>query len=108
MGLPLGGNEIQSDARQGEASPIIDLISELGLQSLLPRGTITFFSDYDSHRRPSTIDLVLASEKLANEILRCHVYDQQHGSDHEAIETHFSLQIPRPITEPRLLWKSAP
>ena len=64
-----GGNEIQSDVHQGEALPIIDFILELGLQSLLPRGIITFFSNHDSYRRSSTIDLVLTSEKLANEVL---------------------------------------
>src|ERR1700722_440036 len=33
-----GGNDV---TRQGEADPIIDLMAEVGLRSLLPRGTIT-------------------------------------------------------------------
>src|SRR5216117_4126994 len=52
-----GGNDV-SPARQGEADPIIDLMSEYTLRSLLPRGTKTWH-DGDS---ATTIDLVLVSE----------------------------------------------
>jgi hypothetical protein len=45
-------------ARQGEADPIIDLMTEHTLSSLLPRGTKTWQGgDYET-----TIDLMLASK----------------------------------------------
>ena len=103
-----GGNEVQSDTRQGEGTPIVNFMAEHGLQSLLPRGTPTFFGDHNSRRRLSTIDLVLATEDLAGNMLRCRAHGSQHGSDHEAIETHLNLQAPQPTSEPKRLWKSAP
>ncbi|EAQ90174.1 hypothetical protein CHGG_06793 [Chaetomium globosum CBS 148.51] len=54
-----GGDDV-SPMRQGEADPIIDLMNELVLSTLLPRGTITWQAGGYS----STIDLVLASEEL--------------------------------------------
>ncbi len=46
-----------SAMRQGEAEPIIDLMNEHGLCSLLPRGTRT----WQGQDQESTIDLVLAT-----------------------------------------------
>src|SRR5947208_2114512 len=61
----------------------------LGLQSLLPWGTKTF-------QRPdgtgiSTIDLILASERVTRTLVKCCIYDIDHGSDHRAIETETAI-----------------
>lgn len=58
------GDEVTS-RRQGEAGPIIDLMDEHGLLSLLPRGTKT----WESPDRETTIDLMLASTELAEEVV---------------------------------------
>lgn len=58
----------------------------MGLQSLLPRGTKTFqVGQYET-----TIDLALASDVLAAQMLRCEVHDVEHGSDHRAIASVFN------------------
>ena len=89
-----GGNEVHSDTYQGEGTLIVDFMAEHGLQSLLPRGTPTFFNDHSSRRRLSTIDLILATEDLAGNMLKCRIYYSQHESDDKTIETHLSLQAP--------------
>jgi hypothetical protein len=58
-----GGNEVATDARQGEAEPLTLFIQDISLQSVLPRGTITWRQD----RRKSTIDLILASRRLTQD-----------------------------------------
>ena len=98
-----GGDEVSAD-RQGEADPIIELMSEHGLCSLLPRGTRT----WRNGGRESTIDLVLASEGLATSVVRCGIHATEHGSDHSAIETTFDVVTPEPVAEERLLFKNAP
>ena len=64
-----GGDDV-SQERQGEADPIIDLMSEHALHSLLPRGTKTWQKG-DSE---TTIDLVLASEELAGSVIKCAIH----------------------------------
>ncbi|OHE90225.1 zinc knuckle [Colletotrichum orchidophilum] len=98
-----GGDEI-SMARQGEADPIIDLMDEFGLSSLLPRGTKT----WQRGEHQSTIDLVLASEDPTNSLVKCAIHETEHGSDHRAIETIFDVSIPTPTPRERLLFKNAP
>ncbi|GKU15961.1 unnamed protein product, partial [Fusarium langsethiae] len=76
--------------RQGEADPIIDLMNDFMLRSLLRRGTKTWQSgDYET-----TIDLVLASEELADANIKCAIYGTEHGSDHRTIETVFDISVP--------------
>ena len=53
-----GGDGIATTVRQGEAADIIHLLYEFDLQSLLPRGTITF----EAYQGESTIDLCLTTE----------------------------------------------
>ena len=98
-----GGDDVSS-VRQGEADPIIDLMNELTLSTLLPRGTIT----WQAGGYGSTIDLVLASEELAEAVIRCGVHRTEHGSDHRAIETVFDIEVPVPTHHDRLLLKNAP
>ena len=87
-----GGDHIAASRRMGEASPIIELMTDLQLRSLLPRGTIT----YSSGRWTSTIDLMLASDFLATRKISCQLHHTENGSDHRPIETCFELDtIPR-------------
>ncbi|KAJ3454196.1 hypothetical protein MRS44_018090 [Fusarium solani] len=98
-----GGDEV-TGRRQGEASPIIDLMDEHGLLSLLPRGTKT----WEGPGGESTIDLMLASAELADEMVHCGIHPTEHGSDHRAIETEFDLTTPERMAGSRLLFKNAP
>ncbi|KJZ68744.1 hypothetical protein HIM_11864 [Hirsutella minnesotensis 3608] len=98
-----GGDEV-SIQRQGEAAPIIELMNEHGLQSLLPRGTKT----WQCNDQESTIDLVLATSELADEMVACTTHPTDHGSDHRAIQTRFDVSTPERIATPRLLFKNAP
>ncbi|KAG6979443.1 putative RNA-directed DNA polymerase from transposon X-element [Fusarium oxysporum f. sp. conglutinans] len=71
-----GGDDI-SVARQGEADPIIDLMNDFMLRSLLRRGTKTWQSrDYET-----TIDLVLAPEDLADATIRCAIHENGQVDD---------------------------
>jgi exonuclease III len=98
-----GGDEV-SVARQGEADPIIDLMNDFMLRSLLRRDTKT----WQSGGYETTIDLVLASEELANANIKCAIHGTEHGSDHRTIETVFDISVPAPKQEERLLFKNAP
>lgn len=98
-----GGDDV-TGRRQGEAGPIIDLMDEHGLLSLLPRGTKT----WEGPGGESTIDLTLASAELADEVVHCGIYPTEHGSDHRAIQAEFDLAMPERTAEPRLLFKNAP
>ncbi len=98
-----GGEDVTLE-RQGEADPIIDLMTEFSLSSLLPRGTKTWHGgDHET-----TIDLVLASKELADTTLKCAVHKTEHGSDHRAIKTVFDTAVPTPKQQERLLFKNAP
>ncbi len=86
-----GGDDVAPE-RQGEADPIIDLMSDYHLQSLLPRGTKT----WQKGPLSTIIDLVLVSEELAASVLKCDLHETEHGSDHSAIETGFELETIEP------------
>ncbi|KAF4338140.1 reverse transcriptase [Fusarium beomiforme] len=74
------------------------------LRSLLRRGTKTWQSgDYET-----TINLVLASEELADINIKCAIHSTEHGSDHRMIETVFDISVLAPKHEERLLFKNAP
>lgn len=100
-----GGSRADQSRYQGEADAIIDLMAEFGLQSLLPRGTITFES---SNGASSTIDLTLASPRLVEDKISCIISSTEHGSDHQAIETMFDITIEDQIFAHRKLWREAP
>ncbi|KAI2886808.1 hypothetical protein CBS63078_10859 [Aspergillus niger] len=85
-----GGDLLATSKRQGEADPILWFMAEFGLQSLLPRGTITFIGSQGR----STVDLTLASPSLAERMLRCQVHPVEHGSDHHAIISTFKINTP--------------
>lgn len=98
-----GGDDI-SWLRQGEGDDIVDLMNDFALSSLLPRGTKTWRGgDFES-----TIDLVLVSEDLATNMIKCATLTTDHGSDHQAIETVFDVAVPQQQQQDRLLFKNAP
>ncbi|KAG6996291.1 RNA-directed DNA polymerase from mobile element jockey [Fusarium oxysporum f. sp. conglutinans] len=99
-----GGDEV-TGRRQGEAGPIIELMGEHGLHSLLPRGTKTWEGPGG---KTSTIDLALASTELADEMTSCGIHPTEHGSDHRAIWTEFDTKPPERTPSDRLLFKNAP
>jgi hypothetical protein len=98
-----GGDDISVE-RQGEADPIIDLMNDFMLRSLLRRGIKTWQSgDYKI-----TINLVLASKELTDANIKCAIYGMEHGSDYRTIKTVFDISVPTPKQEERLLFKNAP
>lgn len=62
-----GGSSVGNEPRQDESEPIIDFMAELSLQSLLPAGVIT----YECTRGKSTINLMLATMGLAEDLVKC-------------------------------------
>jgi Endonuclease-reverse transcriptase len=100
-----GGDEVARSSRQGEGEPIIQLMADLDLQSLLPRGTPTWHADNGEHQ--STIDLMLATPELVNEVKWCTTEGIEHGSDHRFIRTAFSATIDIRSSTPKRLWKKA-
>ena len=100
----LWGGEDVSLIRQGEADEIVDLMSDYSLNSLLPRGTKT----WQGGEYESTVDLVLASEGLAQNLVSCRTCSTEHGSDHRTIETIFESTTDGAHEQERLLLKNAP
>jgi hypothetical protein len=98
------GGDDTSPARQGEADPIIDLMNDFMLRSLLRRGTKT----WQGRNYETTIDLVLASKELADATIRCAIHGTEHGSDHRTIEATFDSSVPAPKQEEKLLFKNTP
>ena len=99
-----GGDQVACSPRQGEGQAIIEMMVDLNLHSLLPRGTIT----YESGRGQSTIDLILTSNGLAEDMILCDIYTEEHGSDHHAIQTRFNILHLEKTPPPRLLLRQAP
>lgn len=78
-------------------------MTEYALNSLLLRGTKTWQGgDYKT-----TINLVLASKELADTLLRCATYKNEHGLDHQTIETVFNTSVPILKQQERLLLRNA-
>ena len=100
----LWGGDAVSDERQGEAEPIIEMMSEQGLSSLLKSGTVTRNQGGDE----STIDVIFATQLLTNSVIWCKIHGTNHGSDHYAIESSFDLSLPERVQTERLLFKEAP
>ncbi|CZR61252.1 uncharacterized protein PAC_11148 [Phialocephala subalpina] len=98
-----GGDDVAWE-RQREADPIIDLMSDHALRSLLPRGT----KMWQRGNHESTIDLILVSEELAISVVKCTTYTTEHRSDHRAIKTTFDVATPERVDKAKLLFKNAP
>jgi hypothetical protein len=99
----LWGGDGVPQQRQGEADPINDFMNKWSLESLLPRGTTT----WQNRMYATTIDLMLASQKLASSVLKCKIHKTEHGSDHRAVETLFDVEVPEHAAQPQLLFKNA-
>jgi exonuclease III len=98
-----GGDDV-SPVRQGEGDCIVSLMDERSLCSLLPSGTKT----WQSGDAESTIDLVLASAELPDQLLRCTIHPCDHGSDHRAIETAFDITVEDRPSETKFLLRMHP
>jgi len=71
-----------------DADVLIDFAAVLGLNLLLPPGTITYPS------ASTTIDLVWGNSEAIRRIESCKITDRHdHGSDHLPIETTIALPI---------------
>lgn len=79
-------------------------MKDFALSSLLLRGTKT----WQGGEFKSTIDLVLASKGLAISMIKCITLKTDYRSDHQAIETVFSVAVPEQQQHDRLLLKNAP
>jgi len=99
-----GGDRVAETSRQGEGEPILDSMAHANLQSLLPRGTVTYERDGTA---ATTIDLSLATTRLADERIRCTLWPEEYGSDHRHIHITYSVRTWEGATEPRLLLKEA-
>lgn len=81
----------------------MEFMEDLSLQNLLSRGIIT----YESGDHSSTIDLVLASEQLAEGRTVCRPFETTYGPDHQPIKSHFQVAILTEEPKPRLAIRSA-
>lgn len=70
---PWGEDDIRLE-QQGEAGPIVDLISEYGLASLLPRGKKTWSDGKNS----TTIDLILTTGGLRDAMIKYKTLHTEH------------------------------
>ncbi len=95
------GNQVINHPRQGE---LISFIANLGLQCVLPRGTII----YSARGSGSTIDLIFASEQLVDNLESCRVYPNNPDMDHELLQSKFVIETASPTKVPQLLFKEAP
>ena len=78
-------------------------MNQHSLQSLLQRGIKTWHNS----SAESMINLVLVSEELALNVIKCMLHNINHGSDYEAIKTTFDVAVPEQVSEKRLLFKNA-
>jgi hypothetical protein len=83
-----GGKEVALGRRKDDW-PILQFMVEEGLDSMLPRGTVTFSHNNGAH--PTTIDLVLVSSGLQAAMIQCKTSDTDHGGDHRVIEARFQM-----------------
>jgi hypothetical protein len=77
--------------RRNEGEPFVDLIQELGLQSLLPAGIITW--EYQSGDIASTVDVLIGSGDIAEHLEYCYIHHTDYGSDHRPISLSYQGRI---------------
>jgi ribonuclease HI len=82
-----GGPSVALEQRQGEGAKVIDFLEQNNLQLLAPRGVAT----WERGEWKSTIDLIMASERLSEDTIKCKIWDNEYGSDHRAIHTAISM-----------------
>jgi hypothetical protein len=64
----------------------------MGLQSLLPAGTITW--EYQSGDMASTVDVLAGLEEIVEHLEYCRIYDTDYGSDHRPIALSYRGCVP--------------
>lgn len=90
--------------RQDEANRVIDTMNESPLSSLLPRSKKTWQDkDYET-----TIDLMLATEELSNNLVQYGIYGTDHGLDHQTINTTLNIDVHNIEPNPRLHFMDTP
>lgn len=99
-----GGNKVGLSPRQGEAQGILEFIESNDLQSLLPRGTVTWEIE---GRASSIIDLTLASPRLVEDRIKCMPFKNEYRSDHRAIHSSFQITTGQEVQAARMLYKHA-
>ena len=70
----------------------VDLIQEIGLQSLLPPGTIKW--EHRSGDTAPTADVLAGSEEITEYLEYCRIHDTDYGSDHRPIALSYRGCIP--------------
>lgn len=95
--------EVALSARHGEAGPILEMMKDLELDTLLPRGRIT----WENAASQSTFDLMLTSYSLAESHLKCQIHQTEHGSDHRVMETELDIDLTEPAPPVQYLFKNA-
>ncbi len=100
-----GGDHLASHPRQGKGRSILEFMTDLDLQLLLPRGTSTYTGN--SQGGVSTIHLTMVSSRLFSEQILCQTHQTEHGSDHLAIVNEFMTEAPDVTPPPRRAYKNA-
>ena len=100
-------NTPEYPVHDSKADELIDIMASHGLKLLLPAGTITY------PRSKTTIDLVWGNIAAERDLLKCQIAEaNNHGSDHEPIETVINsgppILIPRtpPFNYEKADWKA--
>lgn len=75
------------ERRQGGGAQILDFLECNNLQVLTPRGMVT----WERNEQRSTIDLIMASERLYEDRTACKTWVNEYGSDHRAVHTASSM-----------------
>jgi hypothetical protein len=88
-----GGDDISLE-RQGKVDPIINLMNEFALSSLLKQGTKIWHGRGYGGDLESTIDLVLTSKNLIDSMVKCMIHGTEHGSNHSIIKIVFDVLTP--------------
>ncbi len=72
----------------GEADTLVTMMADLGLNLLLPAGTVTYPD------AGTTIDLIWGNDRAENNVLMCKIAtEHDYGSDHLPIETWLELSV---------------
>jgi hypothetical protein len=88
-------NPVSYTRHDEDANALVDMMAELGLQLLLPPGTVTY------PNAGTTIDLIWGSNEVVNRTITCQIAEKHdHGSDHLPIETTIALQMEEPHSLP--------
>ncbi len=82
---------------------MLQFLAELDLTLCTVPGTPTYYSD-SSHTH-STLDLVFASEALAQDVIKCGI-GSSHGLDHRSVLVEISIPVEGTTPEPKLNWRA--